>query len=102
MIMTSPDAVSPHAMSLHAMTSPWIWSTMTAAMMLPATLGSLRTTAERSLRYRRNRSTTIHLAGFLTVWLTLGAILYLASLPLGGTPINPTIPAALLAAAADW
>jgi predicted metal-binding membrane protein len=48
------------------------WSLMVVAMMLPLVVPAIRSTARRSLWYRRNRAICGFLVGYVTPWLALG------------------------------
>ncbi len=83
------------------------WSLMVAAMMLPLTIGPLRTTATRSLWRRRQRAIVEFLAAFVGVWaLVGGALLAIDALAveLGWTDAHgaPLALAAGLALASAW
>ena len=50
-----------------------MFTLMVAAMMLPASTGSVRFVAARSLWRRRNRATMVWTLGYLTIWILGGA-----------------------------
>ncbi|HZS55270.1 MAG TPA: DUF2182 domain-containing protein [Bryobacteraceae bacterium] len=87
-----------HTGSFFQETSYWIC--MTAAMMLPFNLESIRLTAARSLWLRRYRAITGFLIGYLGLWLAAGVLpAALRELPQTHTYM---IPACLFAFAAWW
>jgi predicted metal-binding membrane protein len=71
----------------------WMFTLMVAAMMIPATIGSIRTTAARSLWRRRQRAVAEFLVAFVGAWIVFGAVVLGVSslvadagwLELGGT-----------------
>jgi predicted metal-binding membrane protein len=73
------------------------WSIMVIAMMFPLVVGSIRTTAERSLWSRRHRAIIVFLAGYLATWLAAGVALHLA---ITTVDISRWVPSSLLAAVA--
>lgn len=99
-------AQRPDAMAGMAMARPWAadvgwWSVMAAAMMVPATLPTLRAVGLESLWTRRVRAPALFLAAFLAVWAAFGAAALAAWAMLGGGE-DGTAAAALLFAAAAW
>jgi len=84
---------------------PIAFGLMIVAMMLPASIGSIRATAARSLWRRRQRAVAEHVLGFAAVWLALvaasaGAIWLLG----GGSPpsFGRGASALVLSVAALW
>jgi Predicted metal-binding integral membrane protein (DUF2182) len=63
---------SPHA--AHAIGGMSEWALMVIAMMVPLSIAPIRVTAERSLWRRRHRAIAEFLAGYVLVWLVIGAI----------------------------
>ncbi len=69
-LLTRPR--SPHA--AHAIGGLSDWTLMVLAMMLPLSIASIRVTAERSLWHRRHRAIAEFLAGYVLVWIVIGAM----------------------------
>jgi predicted metal-binding membrane protein len=73
-----PDQV--HASGAHAIGAAHAigglreWALMVIAMMFPLAITPVRVTAERSLWRRRHRAIAEFLAGYVLVWLVVGAI----------------------------
>lgn len=80
------------------------WMIMVIAMMFPLVVGSIRTTADRSLWSRRHRAIAIFLAGYLATWLAAGMAVYLAVEAVDlSRPVPPSLLGAVaFAAAAAW
>ncbi|HEX2125206.1 MAG TPA: DUF2182 domain-containing protein [Thermoleophilaceae bacterium] len=78
------------------------WIVMVLAMMLPIVAPHARRIAMRSLWHRRHRAIASFLAGYLAVWLSVGAILVGVLVAVGGTQPGPALLAAALLAAAAW
>ena len=76
-----PDVQGPWASWLSAWEH---WALMVAAMMLPVVAPQVRRVAMRSLWSRRHRAAVSFVAGYVAVWLVLGAGLVAAVLALGG------------------
>jgi hypothetical protein len=74
---------SPHH-AAHAIGGMAEWTLMVIAMMFPLVITPVRATAERSLWRRRHRAIAEFLAGYVLVWLVVGAITIsvLTALPL--------------------
>jgi predicted metal-binding membrane protein len=93
---------SPHH-AAHATGGMAEWTLMVIAMMFPIVITPVRVTAERSLWRRRHRAIAEFLAGYVLVWLVVGAIAIsvLTVVPLVswlGRPLSTTL-GLLLAAA---
>jgi predicted metal-binding membrane protein len=88
----------------HAMGGMSEWTLMVIAMMFPLTIPMVRVTAERSLWRRRHRAIAEFLAGYVLVWLVVGAIgTWVLSSLQGFFGIGPNLSASLgLVAAAAW
>lgn len=75
---------------------------MPLAMMSPLVMGAVRHTAATTFWHRRQRAARLYLAGFLAVWLGVGALLTLAiamAASLGGWQL---VTAGAFAAAVLW
>src|SRR4029453_8935011 len=64
---------TPHH-AAHATGGMTEWTLMVIAMMFPIVITPVRVTAERSLWRRRHRAIAEFLAGYVLVWLVVGAI----------------------------
>ena len=53
----------------------WLWSLMTAAMMLPLAIAPIRHVAFGSLWSRRHRAIACFLAGYLGTWMAAGVVI---------------------------
>ncbi len=77
---------------------------MLCAMILPLTIGGAKLAAERSLRFRRQRSIAWYVSGYVSVWIAMAVALAIAAnevlAGLGPTAINGLCVALFLAAAA--
>ena len=93
-----------HAMgAAHAFGGMTEWTLRVIAMMFPLAIAPVRVTAERSLWRRRHRAIAEFLAGYVLVWLVVGAIgiWVLTTLPLvSGLGLNLSTSLGLLVAAA--
>lgn len=77
-----------HAHSLAASNEFLNWMLMIAAMMLPLIVDSLRRTAFRSLRSRRQRAMVLFLFGYLALWGAAGLpVVWARSLSWNHSPI---------------
>jgi predicted metal-binding membrane protein len=80
------------------------WLLMVVAMMVPLSVGAIRTTAARSLWRRRHRAIAAFLAGFLVPWAIAGlgiSIAVAASMPDDARAIG-AVTALAVALAAWW
>jgi predicted metal-binding membrane protein len=85
----------PHH-AAHAIGGLSEWALMVVAMMFPMVIVPVRVTAERSLWRRRHRAIAEFLAGYVLVWLVVGAIgiWVLTTLPLVswvGLPLSTSL-----------
>jgi predicted metal-binding membrane protein len=99
-----------HAMAMAAETgfvSSWSaawshWALMVAAMMLPVVAPLVRTVALRSLWTRRQRSAGAFLAGYVVLWVAVGAVLLAPLVALDAYPLGPAWLVGMLLVAAGW
>jgi predicted metal-binding membrane protein len=92
--LTAPSTYALHLTVLH-------WTLMVMAMMVPTILPSARTVALGSRWRRRQRGQALFALGYLTPWITLGAVIVGALSATSGRVSHWLFPGAL-AAAALW
>lgn len=86
----------------HAMTGQlWSWALMAVAMMLPVFVPRARRVARTSIGRIRNRAIAETVAGYLAVWLAVGAGLTVL-MPTGGLAASPALLAVAWLLPALW